>query len=131
MEHLSFKDNYFDIVVCNNAIAYTDKEKSLKEIVRVLKKGGYCISLFNNAFDYSLYKIRYPNKSWPTEIIHTLAVIINTLLYKLLNKKIFRTTFNTYNEINKLLDKNQVSAKEVFIDNKTLPYKTFKFVFMK
>lgn len=40
MENLPYKDNYFDYVVSYCVWMYTDREKSLKEMYRVLKPGG-------------------------------------------------------------------------------------------
>jgi ubiquinone/menaquinone biosynthesis C-methylase UbiE len=41
MENLTYEDNFFDIVVCINALDHTeDALKALKEMIRVCKKGG-------------------------------------------------------------------------------------------
>lgn len=36
----SFKNNYFDLVICTQLIEHVDDEKLVKEIQRILKKGG-------------------------------------------------------------------------------------------
>ncbi|MFA4890421.1 MAG: class I SAM-dependent methyltransferase [Candidatus Paceibacterota bacterium] len=42
MEHLTYPNNFFDIVHCVNAIDHTlDARQALKEIFRVCKKGGW------------------------------------------------------------------------------------------
>ncbi len=41
-ENIPFSDNYFDFVCSFNSLDHVDNlEKSIKEIIRVLKKGGY------------------------------------------------------------------------------------------
>lgn len=40
LESLPYPDKYFDYIVCYNAWMYTNREKSLKEMDRVLKPGG-------------------------------------------------------------------------------------------
>ena len=40
---LSFEDNSFDIILSMETIEHVDPDKSLKELKRVLKKGGYLI----------------------------------------------------------------------------------------
>ncbi len=40
-ESLNFKDSSFDAVISESVTAFTDKERSIKEYHRVLKKGGY------------------------------------------------------------------------------------------
>ncbi len=42
MEALTYKDNLFDIVHCENALDHTpDAKKALSEMIRVCRKGGY------------------------------------------------------------------------------------------
>lgn len=42
MENLTYKDNFFDIVYCENALDHTlDAVKALKEMIRVCKSGGW------------------------------------------------------------------------------------------
>jgi len=47
-EKLPFHDNYFDVVICVNALDHLDSlNKTIKEISRVLKKGGKFIGQIN------------------------------------------------------------------------------------
>ncbi len=42
MEHLTYPDEFFDIVHCVNALDHTiDAKRAIKEMIRVCKKGGY------------------------------------------------------------------------------------------
>jgi 2-polyprenyl-3-methyl-5-hydroxy-6-metoxy-1,4-benzoquinol methylase len=42
MEHLTYADNFFDIVHCMNALDHTlDAKQALKEMLRVCKPGGF------------------------------------------------------------------------------------------
>ncbi len=44
IRNMPFENDYFDIVLCNHVLEHIDNEKlALKEIYRVLKKGGWAI----------------------------------------------------------------------------------------
>lgn len=77
-ECLPFPDARFDLVLCNDMLAYTDKARVLAEIQRVLVPGGYLLSLYNNGIGWSLYKLRHPEKPWWVEWAHSLVVIVAT-----------------------------------------------------
>jgi len=86
-EKLPFHDYYFDVVVCVNALDHVDSlNKTIKEISRVLKKGGN----FRG-------QINFHNKPTATE-----PILLNhkTLIYKLLKnnllllKRIFQYHIN-------------------------------------
>ncbi|MCA9386456.1 class I SAM-dependent methyltransferase [Candidatus Dojkabacteria bacterium] len=54
-EELDFKDNFFDIVFSNEVLEHVnDDKKSVEEVSRVLKPGGY-------------YIVFTPNRGWPFE----------------------------------------------------------------
>ena len=133
-EKLRFADRSFDLVVCNNMLAYTKKNKVLAEVIRVLNSNGYCISLFNNTIDYSLYKIFHKtNVSLIRQILHSIIVIANTSFFRLTGRKFFHTTFNTVNEIRQLLTSFDDEVDIIFVEEKDygLGYKTIEFVFRK
>jgi ubiquinone/menaquinone biosynthesis C-methylase UbiE len=120
VEKLNYSDNSIDVVVCNNVLAYTDKKKAVREILRVLKKNGVCISLYNNTIDYSLLKIiKKQTKPMLYEISHSVAVIINTVLWKLTRLKVFHTTFNTKKELKHLLMSRDIMV--IFIEKQKIP----------
>lgn len=124
IEQLAYNDNSIDLIVCNNMLAYTNKKKALKEILRVLKKGGICISLYNNTLEYSLLKIiKKQTKSVLFEIIHSLTVICNTILYQSVGLKFFHTTYNTEKEFNELL--NKYNTEIIFIKKQKVFYDPF------
>ena len=53
IEHMSFDDSFFDVVVASGVIEYQkDDEKSLLEIRRVMKPGGYLIINVTNRYAY-------------------------------------------------------------------------------
>lgn len=101
VENLSFNDNSFDLVVINDTLAYTNIDQALKEVLRVTKKGGIIISLYNNTISYTIIKIWASEKFWVYELTHSVLVILNTILYRLLKIKFFRTTFNSFKSFKK------------------------------
>lgn len=112
IETPDFEDCSFDLIVCNNMLAYTNKEKALKEMYRILVKGGVIISLFNNNIGYSLGKVMLyrktrtiTSKKFIVEFIHSFVVILNTIIYRVLNKRYFRTTYSTISEFEKYFTK--------------------------
>ena len=56
---MSFKDNFFDIVVCAWVLEHLpDPKKAFKEIYRVLKPGGRVIFITPNSLNYNVWIIR-------------------------------------------------------------------------
>ncbi|QLY78760.1 glycosyltransferase [Clostridium intestinale] len=42
--NISFRDNYFDFIICNHVLEHIEDDlKAMKELYRVLKKGGYAV----------------------------------------------------------------------------------------
>jgi colanic acid/amylovoran biosynthesis protein len=101
-EHLPFVDGHFDVVVCNDMLAYTEKRRVLAEAFRVLRPGGHFLCLYNNGIGWSLYKLRHPEKMFLVEWMHSVAVIISTSLYRTIGLRPFHTTFNTLYELKHL-----------------------------
>lgn len=63
--NLSFKDNYFDVVICNNVYEHVpDPFKMMKEIHRVLKKGGICYLAATNKYTIIESDHTLPFLSW-------------------------------------------------------------------
>ena len=59
VEKMSFKDNFFDIVVCAWVLEHLpDPKKAFKEIYRVLKPGGRVIFITPNTLNYNVWIIR-------------------------------------------------------------------------
>ena len=72
MRNLSFADEYFDLVFSYNAsihLTKVDTEKSVKEMLRVLKRGGLlCINfLWNKNVHPSLGEEKNPGEFWNVE----------------------------------------------------------------
>lgn len=67
IESLTYKDNSFDYVVTIGVLEYLDyDDKALKEIFRVLKKGGYAIIEFNNKlWHLKMNDYKEPNEEFP------------------------------------------------------------------
>jgi len=127
-ENLDFPDDSFDLVIFNNAVAYTDKLKSYSEAYRVLKPNGLLLSCFNNTFEYSFYKLVHPLKPLLVEWGHTFVVILNTWIHSIFGVKIFRTTFNTRKELEKILRALGADLREVEVENETHPYRVINIV---
>jgi SAM-dependent methyltransferase len=61
IQNMPFKDNEFDMVICNHVLEHVkDDKKAMSEILRVLKKGGF--ALIHVPIDYSM-KETYENNS--------------------------------------------------------------------
>ena len=127
-ENLDFPDDSFDLVIFNNAVAYTDKLKSYSEAYRVLKPKGLLLSCFNNTIEYSFYKLLHPMKPLLIEWGHTFVVILNTWIYSIFGCKIFRTTFNTRKELDAIIRSLGADLKEIEVENKTHPYRVINLV---
>lgn len=55
LESMPYPDNFFDFVVCTEALEHVfDYDKAIKEIFRVTKSGGYAILSFQNHFNLSV-----------------------------------------------------------------------------
>lgn len=55
LENIDFRDNFFDCVVCTEALEHVkDKRKVIKEIFRIVKYDGYVILSFQNYLNFSL-----------------------------------------------------------------------------
>lgn len=114
VEDLPYANTSFDFIVCHNSLAYTKKKKAVQEIVRVLKKGGYCLSLYNNCLSYSFRKmIIRETKPLPYEILHSVIVILNTLVLRYSGIPFFHTTYNTFKEARTLLNSDGIDVKFV------------------
>lgn len=63
--NMSFRDNYFDVVVCNNVYEHVpDPFKMMSEIYRVLKKGGICYFAATNKYMIIESDHKLPFLSW-------------------------------------------------------------------
>jgi len=133
VEVLDFNDSEFDIVVCNNMLAYTNKKLAIEEMLRILKKEGLLISLFNNTIDYSIYKMFRPiNRSFLLEFSHSLIVILNTIFFRTFQIKFFRATYNTEKEIRNLLDNSKYDIDYQIEEMKNnLPYSVLNIIIYK
>ena len=64
-EELPFADDSFDVVVAVGALEYTDMERSVPEIARVLRPGGRAIICLRNG--------RSPSEIWRWKVVHPVA----------------------------------------------------------
>lgn len=56
LESIPYSDNFFDCVVCTEALEHVpDSDKVLKEIFRVTKYGGYVVLSFQNHFNFATF----------------------------------------------------------------------------
>jgi len=69
-EETKFKDNYFDVVICNQVYNFVDSSpKLVKEIHRVLKPGGICFFSARNKYAFFEPQYNLPFLSWLPESI--------------------------------------------------------------
>jgi ubiquinone/menaquinone biosynthesis C-methylase UbiE len=133
IEKLNYKDKEFDVVVCNNMLAYTNKEVAINESMRVLRNGGVFISLNNNTIQYSIMKIFNNEKGLCKEFVHSIMVILNTILFRFTKQKIHRTTFNSKKEFKVIFENSKYGSEFLLLEKiKTnLPYSVINFVVRK
>ena len=131
IEELDLPEGFFDIIVCNNMLAYTNQEVTINKIFSLLKPGGICISFFNNTWQYSVFKIFYPFKPRLKELLHSIIVLINSTLFYLCGIKIFHTIFDKEKVFKKIILKNNPSFVNIKTDYNSLPYSVINFVFIK
>ena len=103
----------------------------INNIFQVLKEDGYCISLYNNTYLYNIYKIIHPNRNRLIEIIHSLVVTINMILYHFFSIRLFHTTSNSFIEITSLLNKHKFKKKEIIRDKKSFSWEVIHFIVKK
>ena len=83
VEHLPFRDTFFDVVLCRVAIPYTDNRAALAEIARVLRPGG-ALLLKTHAAPYYLHKFAEGIRTRsPLFSVHALRVLVSGLIYHL------------------------------------------------
>lgn len=94
-ERIPFPNDFFDVVVLNDMLAYCDQPKVLREVRRVLSPSGLAISLHNNSVGWSIYKLYRPEKPALIEWGHTALVILNTIQLNFTGRRLFRTQVNS------------------------------------
>ena len=124
-EVLPFKENVFDIVVFCDMLAYCNKKKVLKEVERVLKNGGYALSMHNKSIGWSFYKMLYPEKPLMTEWCHSIVVMFNSLIYKVLGTRFFRTTFHTKADSIKIIQQTGLELIKAWTTKKSYTWHHF------
>lgn len=96
--NLSFKDNYFDVVICNNVYEHVpDPFKMMDEIRRVLKKSGVCYFAATNKYMIIESDHKLPFLSW-------LPISLASLYLRITGKGnyYYERPFS-YNQLKKLL----------------------------
>jgi len=86
-EDLPFRNESFDVVICRNALPYTDNGRALDEIERVLRPAGVCLLKFHHA-NFYIQNIGRTLRSLdlPT-VIHDLRVLLAGAIYHLAGKQ--------------------------------------------
>jgi 2-polyprenyl-3-methyl-5-hydroxy-6-metoxy-1,4-benzoquinol methylase len=131
IEELDLPEGFFDIIVCNNMLAYTNQEVTINKIFSLLKPGGICISFYNNTWQYSVFKIFYPFKPFLKELVHSIVVLINSIIFYISGIKVFHTIFDTKKVLKRLILNHNPSSVIIKTDCDLLPYSVINFVFVK
>lgn len=131
IEEFYYKDNSFDVIVCNNTLAYTNQKIALKAAYSFLKDGGIFISSVNNSYKYSLYKIIHPYKPFIKEFIHSSLVLLNSTIFYLTGIKIFHTIFIKKKYLEKLISGLNPKHFKVESDYKSRNWCIINFFFIK
>lgn len=94
---LSFKDNFFDVVICNNVYEHVSEPfKMMSEIYRVLKRGGICYFAATNKYMIIESDHKLPFLSW-------LPIPLALLYLRIAGKGDYYERPFSYNQLKKLL----------------------------
>lgn len=86
-EALPFQNNSFDVVVCRLALPYTENDRALEEMGRVLRPNGIVILKIQRATFY-LGKIKYGVRTAnPRCVVHALRVLASGILYHVTSRQ--------------------------------------------
>ena len=84
-EEIPFRDAALDGLICKVVIPYTDEQRAIGEIARVLRPGGVARLSFHG-LGYSLrYLIR--DKNWKRRV-YAVRVLVNTAIYALTGRRL-------------------------------------------
>src|SRR3989344_6650711 len=82
-EHMTFEDNFFDVIVCHGVLHHLDVKKAFPEIARVLKPDGKVIAAEPLAYNpvFQLYRKMTPHlrTEWEAHHILTKADIFESI----------------------------------------------------
>lgn len=117
VQAMPFKDNEFDVVICNHVLEHVeDDRKAISEIYRVLKKGGYAILFV--PMDFSKKEtLEDPSIVTPAERQKHYRQKDHLRLYGMdyldrLKEAGFKITAKNYNDIVDLNDKKRYSLPD-------------------
>jgi SAM-dependent methyltransferase len=80
-EALPFQTGYFDVAVCRLALPYTENDRALSEMARVLRPGGVLLLKIHHA-SYYLRKMGSGLRQMDVpSVIHSLRVLASGILY--------------------------------------------------
>ena len=86
-EELPFQTSAFDVVVCRLALPYTENDRALEEMGRVLRPDGIILLKIQRATFY-LQKIRHGVRTAdPRSIFHALRVLISGIVYRVTTRQ--------------------------------------------
>jgi ubiquinone/menaquinone biosynthesis C-methylase UbiE len=93
-EKLTFRDNSFDIIICNGVLHHLDLEQSYRELSRVLKSDGIVVAIealgHNPIINWYRRITPHLRTAWEIDHILTLKQINNAKKYfKKINKNFF------------------------------------------
>lgn len=86
-EALPFETSCFDVVVCRLALPYTENDRALEEMGRVLRPNGIVLLKIQRATFY-LRKIEYGVRNAdPRYVVHALRVLASGILYHVTSRQ--------------------------------------------
>lgn len=84
-EHLPFASKSFDGLMCKVVIPYTDEAKAIREIARVLRRGGIGRIAYHG-LGYS-YRYLFMESNWKRRL-YGARTIVNTQVYRLTGRRL-------------------------------------------
>ncbi len=102
-QSLAFEDNSFDLAISSLVLPYVpDEPKAVREMIRVLVKGGKGLLLFHEPYFY----LRRLFKKGLKIRLSAAASMVSSVVYIFTGRKIYRRTFQSRQLIERLLKAN-------------------------
>lgn len=122
VEYLPFKDATFSGAICKVVLPYTDEEKAVSEISRVVKKGGRVIVCGHGLGFYLNQSVFL--RDWKGKI-YSLLTIINTCIYILFRRRWRSSIYQSKSRMKKYFNEFNLKVEKETLSDQFLGYPVF------